>query len=65
MAKKLSKMAKIWHNRVIDPESDKTFADVPLVWKADCKEYFRLDVENGVITPEQYEEYTGEPYEED
>lgn len=60
MAKKLSAVAKIWYKRI--KAGTRTFNEVPEELKDDCKEYFKLDVENGVITPEQYEEYVGEPY---
>jgi len=61
MAKKLSAVAKIWFKRI--KAGTRTFDEVPDELKDDCKEYFRMDVENGVITVEQYEEYVGEAYE--
>lgn len=53
-------MAKIWRNRII--EETRTFNEVPQTWKAQVKKLLWLDVRNNVITAEQYERYTGEPY---
>ncbi len=55
-------MAKIWRNRII--AGTRTYAEVPLTWKNQVKALLRMDVHNGVITREQYEEYVGEPYSE-
>lgn len=41
---------------------NRTFDSVPSSVKADVKELAATDVQNGVITPEEYEEYIGEPY---
>lgn len=58
----MSSMARIWRNRII--AGDKLFIDCPVKYKNDVKYLLRQDVKDGVITPEQYEEYTDEPYEE-
>lgn len=55
-------MAKIWHNRIL--AGTRTYDEVPMTWKAQVKALFRADVENGVITAEEYEDIVGEPYEE-
>ena len=55
-------MAKIWRNRIL--AGTRTYAEVPLTWKAGTKEFLRNDVVNGLITAEKYEELVGEPYEE-
>lgn len=54
-------MAKIWHKRIL--AGTQSYADCPLKYKADVKQMLIEDVENGVITAEEYEEITGEPYE--
>ena len=41
----------------------RTFESVPDSVKEDVRTLARADVENGVITAEQYEQYIGEPYE--
>ena len=53
-------MAKIWHNRIL--AGTRTYEEVPNTWKAQVKALFRKDVEDGVITEEQYEEIIGEDY---
>lgn len=53
-------MAKIWHKRIL--AQTQVYADCPLKYKADVKAMFIDDVQNGVITIEQYEEIIGEPY---
>ena len=55
-------MAVIYYHRIL--AGTKTYAQVPRTWKAGVKELFVQAVENGEITPEQYEEYIGEPYED-
>lgn len=54
-------MAKIWHKRIL--AGTQSYNDCPLKYKADVKAMLIEDVENGVITAEEYEEITGEPYE--
>ena len=54
-------MAKIWRNRII--ARTRTFDEVPMTWKNQVRMLLRLDVKNNVITAEEYEELTGEPYE--
>ncbi len=53
-------MSKIWRNRII--AGDQLYENCPLKYKVQVKELLRADVENGVITEEQYEEFVGEPY---
>ena len=54
-------MAKIWRNQII--AGNKTFAECPQRYKAGVLALLRADVENGTITAEQFEELTGQPYE--
>lgn len=54
-------MAKIWRNRII--ARDKTFEECPKKYKNQVLELLRADVENNVITPEEFEELTSQPYE--
>lgn len=53
-------MARIWANRLED--GTKTWAEVPASRKGAVREVLRGDVASGVISAEQYEEITGEPY---
>ena len=55
-------MARIWANRL--EAGTKTWANVPLSRKAAVKAVLREDVENhhNGMTPERYEEITGEVY---
>lgn len=53
-------MAKIYWRTV--KRGTRTFADIPDNLKPDVKELARLDVENGIITSERYEEIIGETY---
>ena len=53
-------MAKIWRNRI--EAGDKTFEECPQRYKNDVLALMRQDVENGIITAEQFEELTGQPY---
>lgn len=53
-------MAKIWHNRIL--AGTRTYGEVPMTWKGEVRALFRLDVLNGLITTQEYERYTGEPY---
>jgi hypothetical protein len=41
----------------------RTFASIPASVKEDVKELARVDVEDGVITEEQYKELIGDVYE--
>ena len=43
----------------------RTYDSVPATVKEDVRTLARQDVAAGVITPEQYEEFIGEPYEEE
>ena len=40
----------------------RTFESIPASVKDDVRKLAREDVQEGVITPEQYEQYIGEPY---
>ena len=53
-------MAKIWRNRII--AGTRTFDEVPSTWKNAVKELLKEDVEDGVLTEEEYEEIVGEAY---
>lgn len=53
-------MAKIWRNRII--AGDKTYDECPKKYKPQVLELLRQDVENEVITAEEFEEITGQPY---
>lgn len=55
-------IAKIWRNRI--EAGDKTFEECPARYKAEVLEIMRQDVVDGIITAEQFEELTGQPYEE-
>lgn len=55
-------MAKIWRNRII--AGDQLFENCPQRYRAQVLTLLRQDVANGVITSEQFEELTGQPYEE-
>lgn len=54
-------MAKIWRNRII--AGDKQYKNCPATYKAAVKALLKQDVEDGVITGQEYEDYTGEAYE--
>ena len=54
-------MAKIWRNRIL--AGDKEFSHCPQRYKAQVLALLRLDVQDGTITAEQFEELTGQPYE--
>lgn len=56
-------MAKIWRNRI--EAGDKLFRDCPTRYKAQVLALMRIDVVNNVITAEQFEELTGQPYNEE
>lgn len=53
-------MAKIYWRTI--KRGTRTFEDVPENLKEEVKELARQDVEDGVITKEQYTEITGEAY---
>lgn len=55
-------MAKIWRNRII--AGDQLFENCPARYKPQVLTLLREDVVNGVITAEQFEELTGQPYDE-
>jgi len=55
-------MAKIWRNRII--AGTQLYENCPDRYKDAVKALLRQDVENGVITAEQYKEITGEDYDE-
>ena len=53
-------MAKIWRNRII--AGTKHFADCPERYKDEVLVLLRAEVEKGNLTPEMFEELTGEPF---
>lgn len=53
-------MARIWRNRII--AGTRAFDEVPWTWKKEVQNLLKLDVKNGVITAQEYEEIVGEPY---
>lgn len=55
-------MNEIWANRLI--AGTKTWAEVPASRKNGVKSVLRGRVVSGEISPEQYENIVGEPYEE-
>lgn len=55
-------MARIWRNRI--EAGDQLFENCPARYKPQVLTLLREDVVNGVITAEQFEELTGQPYEE-
>ena len=56
-------MAKIWRNRI--EAGDQLFANCPARYKNQVLALMRIDVENNVISADQFEELTGEPYNEE
>lgn len=54
-------MDRIWANRL--EAGTKTWDDVPAKRKTAVKAILWEDVVKHIITPEQYEDITGEPYE--
>lgn len=55
-------MARIYYDRII--AGIMTFNEVPKLFQAKTLVYFKSKVEDGTITPAQYEQYTGQPYKE-
>lgn len=55
-------IAKIWRNRI--EAGTQSFEDCPEKYKAMVLQLMREDVAIGKITAEEFEELTGEPYEE-
>lgn len=55
-------MAKIYYQQIVAGKM--TFDEVPKLFQKKTLDYFRARVEDGTITPTQYEQYTGQPYEE-
>lgn len=55
-------IAKIWRNRI--EAGTQQFSDCPARYKAQVLTLMRQDVVDGIITAEQFEELTGQPYEE-
>lgn len=53
-------MAKIWRNRI--EAGTQEFAKCPARYKKDVLSLMREDVENGVISAEEFEEFTGIKY---
>ena len=56
-------MARIWANRI--EAGDKLFENCPARYKNQVLALMRVDVEKGVITADQFEELTGQPYNEE
>ena len=56
-------MYEIWANRLI--AGTKTWTQVPASRKNGVKNELKNRVASGEISPEQYEEIVGEPYEEE
>ncbi len=54
-------MAKIWRNRII--AGDKQYKKCPAVYRPAVKALLKKDVEDGVITEQEFEKTTGEVYE--
>lgn len=54
-------MAKIWRNRI--EAGDKTFAECPTRYQKDVLKLMKQDVVDGIITAEEFEEFTGITYE--
>lgn len=54
-------MDRIWANRL--EAGTKTWDDVPVKRRNNVKAILREDVVKHIITPEQYEDITGEAYE--
>ena len=55
-------IAKIWRNRI--EAGTQSFDDCPEKYQAMVLQLMREDVAIGRITAEEFEELTGEPYEE-
>ena len=55
-------MAKIWRNRI--EAGDQLFENCPKKYQAAVLNLMRQDVEDGIITAEEFEALTGQPYEE-
>ena len=55
-------IAKVWRNRI--EAGDQLFENCPQMYKAQVLALMRQDVVDGIITAEQFEELTGQPYEE-
>ena len=53
-------MAKIWRNRII--AGDQLFSNCPARYKNQVLALLQQDVENGIISAEQYTEFTGLEY---
>lgn len=61
MKSKEDDMAKIWRNRI--EAGDQLFENCPDRYKPQVLVLMRKDVVDGVITKEQFEALTGQPYE--
>ena len=55
-------MAKIWRNRIL--AGDKTFNECPIRYRQQVLALLRNDVENNIITAEEFEDLTGIPYDD-
>ena len=54
-------MCKVWRNRI--EAGDQLFENCPTRYKAGVLTLMRQDVVDGIITAEQFEALTGQPYE--
>jgi len=54
-------MARIWANRL--EAGTQKWEDCPERYKTSVKELLKSDVANGVITEDEYQNITNEPYE--
>lgn len=56
-------MARIYYDKIVAGEM--TFNEVPKLFQKKTLTYFHGKVEDGTITPAQYEQYTGHKYEDE
>lgn len=50
-------MPKIWRNRIL--AGDKSYDECPPIYKSAVKEFLQKDVYDGLITAEDFEQFTG------
>lgn len=53
-------MAKIWFKQIL--RGYRTYSEVPIEWKQAVAALLYRAVKSNELTPERYEEITGEPY---
>lgn len=56
-------MARIYYDRIVAGKM--TFDEIPKLFQAKTLTFFHEKVEDGTITPTQYEQYTGHKYEDE